>query len=167
MGMQCALTCILCMLCIQLLQPCTALLYSHASATTRMPSLRMLFRSISPRAFPARTVNMIITVGVKCIPLLCAPLHTMSPHAVSRHPVLLLPASQAMGVPTLHPSPRFDATAFALHYPQRPLISSSIVEHGVGLADFPNGQNAIVAVMAAGYNQASGEPLTRRPYSER
>lgn len=65
----------------------------------------------------------------------------------------LLRDVQGMGPRPVDLGERADATCHVLHYPQQPLVRSSVAEECVGAKDFPNGQNAIVAILCNGSNQ--------------
>ena len=61
-------------------------------------------------------------------------------------------AKQALGIPTLNFRLRMDSRMHLLHYPQRPLVKTKVIDL-IGYNERPAGQNFVVAVMVAGgYN---------------
>lgn len=61
-------------------------------------------------------------------------------------------AKQALGIPTLNFRLRMDSRMHLLHYPQKPLVKTKVIDL-IGYNERPAGQNFIVAVMVAGgYN---------------
>ena len=68
---------------------------------------------------------------------------------------------QALGVFSTNFMHRFDTNAHVLCYPQKPLVNTAVMRMS-GTEDLPSGQNLIVAVMSAAYNQEDSVVVNQR-----
>ena len=90
--------------------------------------------------------SLILGALASCIPF---PHHNQAPRNTYQSAM----GKQAIGIYTTNFNQRFDTFSHILYYPQKPLLSSHIMEH-IHCNKLPTGINAIVAIATySGYNQ--------------
>jgi DNA-directed RNA polymerase II subunit RPB2 len=85
------------------------------------------------------------------------PDHNQSPRNIYQASM----GKQALGVFSTNYLHRYDTNAHVLCYPQRPLVNNSTMRM-MGSEDLGSGQNLIVAVMSAAYNQEDSVMINQR-----
>ena len=90
--------------------------------------------------------SLILGALASCIPF---PHHNQAPRNTYQSAM----GKQAIGIHTTNYNKRFDTFSHILYYPQRPLISNTIMQH-LNYNKLPTGINVIVAIGTySGYNQ--------------